>query len=911
MSVADVDTGDIVHVQSAILSSGSIPFDFTIAGDTLVYDPHQFNDLNAGEVAAPQVDVTFVDSKGATVTQTLTLNITGLNDVLEVTQDAPAQTLDLATLMQNTGVHLSGDVHIQNVVVSPGSPDFVFTVAGDTLEYDPHQFNYLPDGESTIAALDITFTDGQGRTETKTLLFNITGAEDAPLAQDVSLVSVTKDDSVQSMSLIPLMQASDVDSGDIVQVQSVVLADGSSPFIFTLTDGNLVYDPHQFADLFTGESVHPTLNVTFEDASGETVTKTLTLNITGLNEELPIVTQNDPVQTLDLSTLMQAAGVHLGAGAHIESAFQGNGSVFFLFNYTDNTLSYNPQQFVRLEDGETATPSALITFADDSGTEVTKTLNFTITGLNDAPFAASQTYYNPGGGGIKTIDLNSFLFAQDIDDGDSVHIQKVVLSPGSVPFSFFVSSDGIFTCDTNQFNSAPFSIFGRLAPSVDVTFEDTHGATTTKTFTFDVRGVNLPPVPHDDTYTLTENTSLFVPAPGVLGNDEHSYLTVLDTGLPAGSHSAFSFFGDGRIFYTPESSFSANTPSIVYHGKTFFLDGPGFTGTESFTYKTWDVNTEHTSNTSATVTFIVKPAPVVHDDSYTLSFFPSILATGPGILLNDANNAAYPVLIDNVKHGTLNLFDPTSLGGFSYVADPGFIGIDSFTYRAINSDFTAISTNVATVTLDVQVNTPLPNLLPTAFEDNLSVMASTATGNVLANDTDPEGATLHLVAVGTHNLVSGSLLFTDSNGTLGANSNGDITFTPSNNFYTTHTFPGGHEQISYSYVVTDGIGNTTSQLHIDVPSPAPILISPIPDQSILKHALSVVTYNVSPFFTSTQPLTYAATFQGSPTLPAGITFNQSTGVFTETVPYVNQGEHSPQLHYPCDRFQRGGRICQR
>jgi hypothetical protein len=148
---------------------------------------------------------------------------------------------------------------------------------------------------------------------------------------------------------------------------------------------------------------------------------------------------------------------------------------------------------VRLEDGETATPSALITFADDSGTEVTKTLNFTITGLNDAPFAASQTYYNPGGGGIKTIDLNSFLFAQDIDNGDSVHIQKVVLSPGSVPFSFFVSSDGIFTCDTNQFNSAPFSIFGRLAPSVDVTFEDTHGATTTKTFTFDVRGVDLSP----------------------------------------------------------------------------------------------------------------------------------------------------------------------------------------------------------------------------------------------------------------------------------------------------------------------------------------------------------------------------------------------------------------------------------
>jgi hypothetical protein len=297
------------------------------------------------------------------------------------------------------------------------------------------------------------------------------------------------------------------------------------------------------------------------------------------------------------------------------------------------------------------------------------------------------------------------------------------------------------------------------------------------------------------------------------------------------------------------------------------------------------VNTEHTSNTSATVTFIVKPAPVVHDDSYALSFFPSILATGPGVLLNDANNAAYPVLIDNVKHGTLNLFtDPTSLGGFSYVADPGFIGIDSFTYRAINSDFTAISTNVATVTLDVQVNTPLPNLLPTAFEDNLSVMAGAATGNVLANDSDPEGATLHLVAVGTHNLVSGSLLFTDSNGTLGANSNGDITFTPSNNFYTTHTFPGGHEQISYSYVVTDGIGNTTSQLHIDVPSPAPSLISPIPDQSILKHALSVVTYDVSSFFTSMQPLTYSATYQGSSTLPAGITFNQSTGVFTETVP---------------------------
>jgi spore coat protein A, manganese oxidase len=101
--------------------------------------------------------------------------------------------------------------------------------------------------------------------------------------------------------------------------------------------------------------------------------------------------------------------------------------------------------------------------------------------------------------------------------------------------------------------------------------------------------LNEPPVAVDDSYSVNEDTTLTVPAPGVLANDTdinaNNVLTaVLETG-PA----------NGTLTLNPDGSFS-------------YTPNPNFNGTDTFTYKANDGVLD--SLTAATVTITVNPVNV-------------------------------------------------------------------------------------------------------------------------------------------------------------------------------------------------------------------------------------------------------------------------------------------------------------
>jgi hypothetical protein len=79
-----------------------------------------------------------------------------------------------------------------------------------------------------------------------------------------------------------------------------------------------------------------------------------------------------------------------------------------------------------------------------------------------------------------------------------------------------------------------------------------------------------------------------------------------------------------------------------------------------------------------------------HDTGKDVPPFTTFLTATPYTYVNDAG-----VVIGNVSHGTLTL---NSRGGFKYIPDGGFTGVDSFTYRAYDG---VNYSNVATVTITV------------------------------------------------------------------------------------------------------------------------------------------------------------------------------------------------------------------
>jgi VCBS repeat-containing protein len=282
--------------------------------------------------------------------------------------------------------------------------------------------------------------------------------------------------------------------------------------------------------------------------------------------------------------------------------------------------------------------------------------------------------------------------------------------------------------------------------------------------------INNPPVAADDaSYSVNEDNTLTVAAPGVLGNDsdpEGDTLTaVLDSGP---SHGTLTLNPDGSFTYTPAENFF---------------------GTDYFTYQAYD-GVDYSNVATVTITVSsVNDAPVAQNDSYTTAEDTSLVISAPGVLGNDSDvdgDTLTAVLVSGPSHGTLTL---NSDGSFTYTPEENFCGEDSFTYKAYDGE---LYSNVATVTITVTC----VNDAPVAEDDSYTTDEDTPlvvpAPGVLGNDSDVDGDTLTAV------LVSGP-----SHGTLTLNSDGSFTYTPAENFFGTDSFTyQAYDGVDYSNVAT-------------------------------------------------------------------------------------------------------------
>jgi len=158
--------------------------------------------------------------------------------------------------------------------------------------------------------------------------------------------------------------------------------------------------------------------------------------------------------------------------------------------------------------------------------------------------------------------------------------------PGGTPGSSGAEDPGGVTYNTAGVYTTTFSA------------TDSDGASCTNAsvqITVTAIGGNNPPVANDDSYSTDQDTTLNVPAPGVLGNDTDA------NGDPL-TASLLTIAGSGTAMLNTDGSF------------TYIPDG-GFTGTDSFTYEAHD-NSGGVS-AAATVTITVNGAQTACADHAT------------------------------------------------------------------------------------------------------------------------------------------------------------------------------------------------------------------------------------------------------------------------------------------------------
>lgn len=147
-------------------------------------------------------------------------------------------------------------------------------------------------------------------------------------------------------------------------------------------------------------------------------------------------------------------------------------------------------------------------------------------------------------------------------------------------------------------------------------------------------------------------------------------------------------------------------------------------------------------------------APVAVGESFTLVRGGSMSAGAPGVLGNDRDpdgGRLTAVLVEGARHGTLTL---NADGSFAYRPEPGYAGADSFVYRAVDGDGLA---GVATVSLDVLATNRAPAAVGDAGTVTEDAGPGPTSGNLLVNDTDPDGDTLSVTNGGLRALDHGAL----------------------------------------------------------------------------------------------------------------------------------------------------------
>ncbi len=159
----------------------------------------------------------------------------------------------------------------------------------------------------------------------------------------------------------------------------------------------------------------------------------------------------------------------------------------------------------------------------------------------------------------------------------------------------------------------------------------------------------------------------------------------------------------GSAWHTLELSFQGSQISVSLDGSSLVnivdtrIGGVGAYGAGGISADLWAGTTASFSLANVVVSDLLI-APVAKNDTYTVRSATKLTVAAPGLLANDtvsSGKTLTAVRVSGPAHGTLTL---NADGSFTYTSVAGFVGKDTFTYKANDG---TLDSNAATVTVTV------------------------------------------------------------------------------------------------------------------------------------------------------------------------------------------------------------------
>ncbi|MBB1642276.1 hypothetical protein A9972_29960 [Pseudomonas sp. UME83] len=765
LQASDADQG----AQLQFGSDSPLPAGFTLDQDgkwSFDASDAAYQHLAAGQTQIISVPVVVTDDQGATSGSTLTITVTGTNDVPVAQAASAAVDEDQVSTGQLTASD-ADDGAVLTFSIDGNAP------AGFTLKTDGNwsfdgknpAYQHLADGEAQVISIPVIVTDEYGATNTSTLTLTITGTNDAPVAQAAS-AAVNEDSQIDGQ-----LQATDADQGAQLQFGS----DSPLPAGFTLqSNGSWTFDGKDpaYQHLADGETQVINIPVIVTDDHGAISSSTLTITVTGTNDA-PVAQAGSA--TTEENTILNGqvpaasdvdgtiAGYQLASGVGT-----GNGTLTFNPN---GGYSFDPgHDFDSLPAGVSRDVTFTYQAKDDSGAlSDPQTITITVTGTNDAPVAqAANAAVN------EDSQINGQLQATDADQGAQLQFS----SDSPLPAGFTLDQDGKWTFDASNPAYQHQAESETQIISIPVVVTDDQGATSGSTLTITITGTNDAPVAQAASAAVNEDSQIDGQLQATDADQGAQLQFGSDSPLPAG----FTLDQDGK--WTFDASNAAYQHLAA--GQTQVISIPVV------------VTDDQGATSGSTLTITVtgtNDAPVAQADSAATEENTILNGQVPAASDVDGTIAGYQLTTDvGTGNGTLTF---NSNGGYTF--DPGHdfdslpAGISrdvSFTYQAQDDSGALSAPQTITITVTGTNDVPVAQAATAAVNEDSQI-----NGQLQATDAD-QGTQLQFGSDSP--LPAGFTLDQD----------GKWSFDASNAAYQ-HLAKGETQVISIPVVVTDDQGATS------------------------------------------------------------------------------------------------------
>ncbi len=527
----------------------------------------------------------------------------------------------------------------------------------------PPQVTYTPDPDyNGPDSFTFRVNDGYNDSNAATVTITVTPVNDPPT---LTLASIETDEDSASAPVTPqVLDADPVDSYSYSILTQPLNGTASA------VSGGLVYLPHadyNGGDFFTFRT---------RDSGGQYVDGTATVTIHPVNDPpastfAVLTTEEDTVSSGVTPSVTDIDGEDSFTFAILTQPVHGTASI------QSSRLYYQPAPDYNGSDSFTYR-------AFDSGNaSVDGTARVVVVPVNDPPVASNQSVTAE-----EDVEKPIVLAAGDID-GDDLTFALVT---GPVHGTLSGNPPAVtYLPGTDYYGDDSFSFLARDGS------EESNVATVSIT----VNPVNDPPSGTSASITTYENT----PSAGV---------TPTVTDVDAGESFAFT------ILTQPTSG-----TARLQANQLSYEPQPGFSGTDSFTYRAFDSASAHVDGTATVTILAVNDPPVADTQAVTADEDAQtpILLTASDV---DGDTLSYAI-VEGPAYGTLSGTPPA----VTYLSAQDYNGPDSFTFLASDG---SLDSNPALVTITVQpVNDP-PTETGAALETSEDTTSSPVTPWVVDAD---------------------------------------------------------------------------------------------------------------------------------------------------------------------------------